>query len=400
MPSQVRPRPSTGVKPMDSADAKVTISRQVISQYGRYPYRNGRAEMNASRITMSRPLNVPTGGRSSRTFRKYSRAPPVTSATPTRITPNSVKVYWKREIGSVVTGMSRSRECVLAGEGGLAQVAPGLAQRGGLVVADDGQVRVQARVGEVAPGGGLAVSGDGGGGQGEPDPAADQLDAVAGRPGRTGQRLDGLDQLPGRDDLVRAEPQQVIGLAQHLAGSRDAGQLAVEALLGQVAGHVAGVEPEDRHAVAVREVRGDHDGAQRTGPGRLAGPQVEQLGQAVIDVVVHVPLAARAAGDRDDLGHAVGVLDLGHAEGLAGRPGQAGGQHLAADGDAAQPEVTRAQAASPGEGDEFGEVARAGQQQRGAALAEAVQALAGRQDAKQPAHRVGQAARGGGQVVG
>ena len=81
-------------------------------------------------------------------------------------------------------------------------------------------------------------------------------------------------------------------------------------------------------------------------PGPAApGPQVEQLGQAGVGVMMQVPLAAGAAGDRDHLGHAVGVLDRAQAEGLAGRPGQAGGQYLTTDGEAAQPEVAGAQAA-------------------------------------------------------
>ncbi len=48
----------------------MTTSRQVISQMGRFPYRNGNVVMNVSRITMSRPLNVPIGGRSIRARRK------------------------------------------------------------------------------------------------------------------------------------------------------------------------------------------------------------------------------------------------------------------------------------------------------------------------------------------
>src|SRR5580658_3593127 len=110
---------------MYSAEANVTISRQVMIQYGRYPYRNGRTEMNTSKITMSRPLNVPIGGRSMRTRRKYSSAPLITSVTPTTRTANSVVVCCKSEIGSVTVGMSRSREYGLAGKGDLAQVASG-----------------------------------------------------------------------------------------------------------------------------------------------------------------------------------------------------------------------------------------------------------------------------------
>jgi hypothetical protein len=207
MPSHVQPGPRTWWYPMYSAEENVRISRQVISQYGRYPYRNGRTEMNTSKITMSRP--------------------------------------W------------------LTGEGSLAQVAVTAAK-------------------------------------------------------------------------------QVVGLAEDLAGRGDPGQLASQGVVRQAADHVAGVEAEHRRAAAVGEVRGDRERGERPGRGGLAGAQVEPLGPADVHVVVQVALAAGPPGDRDHLGHAVGVLDQRHAERLAGRLGQRRGQHLAAHRDSPQPEIARA----------------------------------------------------------
>src|SRR5579862_2318294 len=151
--------------------------------------------MNKSKITMSRPLNVPIGGRSIRTRRKYSSAPLITSVTPTTRTPNSVIVCCRSEIGSVMVGMSRSHEYGLAGKGGLAQVAPGLAQGPRLVVVDDRQVHVRAaeRLGQVAARRRLAEPCDRGGGQDEPELTVIGPGAVTRGPGLRGQRLDGVD---------------------------------------------------------------------------------------------------------------------------------------------------------------------------------------------------------------
>ena len=172
--------------------------------------------------------------------------------------------------------------------------------------------------------------------------------------------------------------------------------------LGQASGDVAGVVAEHRHAVAVGEVRGDDQGAERAGGGRLAGLQVEQLGQARVHVVVQVGLAAGPARDRDDLGHAERVLDARHAEDLGGGPGQAGRQHLPADVDAPQREVVRGHAPAPGGGDQLGQVAGVGRQDRRPAVA--VPGCPGRRRGgttpMQPAPGMGQAARGGRQVGG
>src|SRR5579871_29502 len=101
---------------------------------------NGRMPMAISRITTSRPLNVPTAGRSIRTRRKYVRAPVQTRVTPVVITQSRVRLCSHRGIGKIVTGMSRSDECVRTNERGFVQVAAGEAKRGRLVVADDVQV--------------------------------------------------------------------------------------------------------------------------------------------------------------------------------------------------------------------------------------------------------------------
>src|SRR5690349_20326261 len=142
--------------------------------------------MNPSRITMSRPLNVPTGGRSIRTRRKLNRAPAQTRTTPARMTPNSVAVSWNREIGWVLTGMSRSRGC----EGDLVQVAPGAAQRRGLLVRHDDQVHIGPEgSGQLPARLGLAEAADRRRGQRELDPAVECRGPVTGGPGRGGQRL-------------------------------------------------------------------------------------------------------------------------------------------------------------------------------------------------------------------
>src|ERR1022692_1350520 len=263
---------------MNSEEANVITSRQVISQLGSTAYRNGKVAMNASRTTMSRPLNVPTGGRSIRTRRKYSREPPLTTVTPVRMTPNSVRVCWRREIGSVVMGGSRSHESWLAGECGLAQITSGVAQRGGLIVADNRQLHVQAGLGEVPAGRGFAVAADRGGRQRELDPAVVGSGAVAGGPRRGRQRFDRVDQLPRRDGIGTAQRQQVVGLPEDLAGCGHPCQLAAERLGWQAAGDVPGVVAEDGRAVTVGKVRGDHGRAECAGGGRLAGLQVEQLG--------------------------------------------------------------------------------------------------------------------------
>ena len=105
------------------------------------------------------------------------------------------------------------------------------------------------------------------------------------------------DELPGRDDLAAGHAQQMVGLAQDLAGRGDAG----------------------------------HECAERPGGSRLARVQVDQLGEPQVEVVVLVSLAAGTSGDRDDLGHAVGVIDELDAERPGGRPRQARGQHLTAN---------------------------------------------------------------------
>src|SRR5260370_11514730 len=164
--------------------------------------------MNPSRIAMSRPLNVPTGGRSMRTRRKYSSAPALTANAPTRVTPSSMRFCCRREIGWVCGTreigmpyepvMSCSNERLLAGERGFVQVASGVAQRGGLVVADDRQVHVQARVGEVTAGRGVAVGGGRGGGERGLDPAPLGGGAAAGGARGGGQGPDGPAAPGGR----------------------------------------------------------------------------------------------------------------------------------------------------------------------------------------------------------
>src|SRR6266571_1081484 len=320
---------------MDSAEAKVSASRQVSTQPGIDAYRNGRATMNVSNMPMSRPLNVPIGGRSNRTRRKKTRASALTATMPTRVTPSCVRLSCRREIGMIwVTGMSGSNECLPIGERGLMQVAAGVAQYGCLVVAHDDQIHVQAGRGEMPAGRGLTVTVDRRNRQGEPGAAVPDIGAVPGGPRCRGQRLDGVDELPRGDHITRVKLQQVVGLAENLTHGGDTRELTGEWLVGQAAGDVAGVIPEDRHAVAVREVRSDHHGAERAWGGRLAGPQVEQLGEAGIQVMVQMGVAAGPPGDRDHFGHAEGVIDVGDAKRLAGRLGQAGREDLAARDDA------------------------------------------------------------------
>src|ERR1700734_3351365 len=199
--------------------------------------------------------------------------------TLTKMTPNSVAVCWKSGIGSVVLGMSCSHERARRSECGLVQVTAGLAEQGGLVVADYRQVHVRPaqRRGNVVTGLSLAEAADRSGGQDELDPAVPGRGPVTGGPGIRRQRLDGLDQLPGGDDPGTAEMQQMIGLAEDMAGRPGAGQLAARCLLGQAAGDVASIVAEYRHAVAVGEERRDHQRAERAGRSRLASFQIEQL---------------------------------------------------------------------------------------------------------------------------
>src|SRR5207248_8682034 len=102
---------------------------------------------------------------------------------------------------------------------------------------------------------GLTITVDRRGRQGEPDAAVPDLGEVPGGPRRRGQRLDGVDELPGSDHLTRTQVQHVVRLAEDVAHGGDAGQFAAQWLIGQAAGDVAGVVPENRHAGPVGEVR-------------------------------------------------------------------------------------------------------------------------------------------------
>ena len=113
-----------------------------------------------------------------------------------------------------------------------------------------------------------------------------------------------------------------------------------------------------------------------------------------------VRLAAGTPADRDDLGHAVGVIDVRDAERPGGRPRQARGQHLTTHHEAAQPEVVGAHAGAPGRRHKLGEIAGDGQQDRGAPLGQAVQRCLRRHDAERTTPGSGQAAAGGRQLHG
>src|SRR5690242_18815156 len=203
---------------MDSAAVNVSARKQVIAQAGSAAYKNGSRMISVSRIAMSRPLNVPIGGRSWRTRRKYHSPPRLTRTTAASATPHSVQLCSVTETAKAwAFGMSCSYECLRAGERGLVQVASGPAQRCGLVVGHERQVRVQAGLGEVPPGRGLAEPIERAGRQGQPEPAVPHLGAVARGPRHGGQRLDRLHELPRGDHLVLAQVQQVIGLAEELA---------------------------------------------------------------------------------------------------------------------------------------------------------------------------------------
>src|SRR5579862_2933752 len=169
---------------MEIAAANVKLRKHSRAQPGSTAYRNGNATMSPSKMPMSRPLNVPTGGRSRRTRRKKARAPTATVSAPTRQTPNSSRLCCSSGIGREwAGGMSCSQECVRVGERRFVQVAPGAPERPGLIVADDGHVHVQAGRGQVVTGCGVAEAVDRGGGQRELWPSILNGDAVAGRPG-------------------------------------------------------------------------------------------------------------------------------------------------------------------------------------------------------------------------
>src|SRR5947209_405301 len=185
---------------MDSAAANVSARKQVIAQPGSTAYRNGSTMITVSRIAMSRPLNVPIGGRSWRTRRKYHMPPRLTRITAASAMPHSIQLCSVTETAKAwAFGMSCSYECLRAGERGLVQVASGPAQRRGLVVGHDDQVRVQAGLGEVPPGRVLAIPVERAGRQGQPETAVPHLGKVACGPRRGGQRLDRLHELPRGD---------------------------------------------------------------------------------------------------------------------------------------------------------------------------------------------------------
>src|ERR1700678_1456386 len=74
MPSHTPAEPSSCRYPIYSDEVNVTTSRQVSRTLGRTLYRNGSVHTNTSKTTTSRPLNVPIGGRSIRTRRRYHSA--------------------------------------------------------------------------------------------------------------------------------------------------------------------------------------------------------------------------------------------------------------------------------------------------------------------------------------
>src|ERR1700733_16025714 len=105
--------------------------------------------MNTTRMAMSRPLNVPIGGRSMRTRRKYASAPMLITITQTRVTQSSVSDPCRMEIGSEGAGMSRSNECGRRGERGFVQIAAADPERDRLGVVHDPQAYVQPGCQEV-----------------------------------------------------------------------------------------------------------------------------------------------------------------------------------------------------------------------------------------------------------
>lgn len=162
------------------------------------------------------------------------------------------------------------------------------------------------------------------------------------------------DVARGHDALGGAV--QCAGLAEDVGDGGHGGQFAVGLAL-QGADHVTGAVAQDRHALPVGEVGGDRQFAEPTGGGGPAGLQVEDFGVAHVGVDVEVPLAAGAAADREQFGHAEGVAHGPGAEGLAQGVRQAPRQHLPAGVDRAQREVLSPVATLPGGGDHLPEVA-------------------------------------------
>src|SRR4051812_12251442 len=105
----------TGRSAIVSAERKVTTMKPVSRPGGSFTYSTGSATMKQARTHRSRGPNVPIGGRSSRTRRKYASARPAPASDPI-----SETTIWN----ALSAGMS----VVLRAEGVLEQVRPHAAQ--------------------------------------------------------------------------------------------------------------------------------------------------------------------------------------------------------------------------------------------------------------------------------
>lgn len=119
--------------------------------------------------------------------------------------------------------MSCSDDRRAGGECRFVQIAAHGTKCGGLVVAHENEIRVEASGGEVVSHLGLIDASDRRERQGKPNASIVDGCAEPRRPGPGGQCLDGFDQLPRRHGFARSEPQQVVGLALDGAGAGQAG---------------------------------------------------------------------------------------------------------------------------------------------------------------------------------
>ncbi len=213
--------------------------------------------------------------------------------------------------------------------------------------------------------------------------------AVLGRPWFGWECFEDFDDVAGGDDAGR-RGLQLAGFAEDGRHGGDAGEVAGERLVGEPTDDVAGVIAEHRHAVAVGEERGDDHRAELARCARSAAVEGEHLDESHVQIEVQMALVAGPSRDGEHLGHGEGVAGPDSERLPCGR-GDGVREHLAGDVDAPEREVVRSEAASPGRGDEAGQIAGIGAEDRRrvavAVVEEAVDALIQRDQAEGAAAR-------------
>ena len=185
--------------------------------------------------------------------------------------------------------------------------------------------------------------------------------------------------------------QQLAGFAEDGRQGGDAGEVAGERFVGEPPHDVAGVVAEHRHAVAIREERGDDHRAELAGCGTVPAPS-----RAITSTSpmfrsrcrcpwsqVRPETGSTSVMAKVSLGRTPNVSACGRGDGVR--------EHLAGDVDASEREVVRSEAAPPGRRDEPGQVAGIGAEDRRrvavAVVEQAVDALIHRDQAEGAAAR-------------